>query len=211
MTLPCVSCGGAVAFKSRFSVFAVCSYCQTMLVRHDLKLELGPGKMIALPQDMSLLQLGARGVFDKVHFEIVGRLKIKWENGLWNEWYCVFEDGRDGWLAEAQGFFAVSFRLQELKYKPNVKNLKVGETFTFDGKNIFKMEGIKEVHCIGSEGELPFKAEKGVKMFSADFVGADSTFASVEIDESELRVFTGKYVELEHLKMSGLRELEGWT
>ena len=83
-----------------------------MVVRRDLDVE-SIGTMAALPQDMSPFQIGTQGKFDGVGFGIIGRMKLSWENGYWNEWFIVSEDGRKGWLAEAQGFYAVSFEIEE--------------------------------------------------------------------------------------------------
>lgn len=43
------------------------------------------------------------------HFAVVGRLQVRWAAGTWNEWYCVFDDGRVGWLGDAAGEYTVSF------------------------------------------------------------------------------------------------------
>src|SRR5688572_12411014 len=106
LKLNCPSCAATIVFKSRVSVLAVCSYCKSAVVRHDLNVE-NLGKMAELPPDMSPLQLGTRGKYEGTSFEIVGRLKVAWEEGTWNEWYLLFDSGRDGWLAEAQGFYGV--------------------------------------------------------------------------------------------------------
>jgi len=57
----CPSCGGPVPFQSAISVFAVCPYCTSMLVRHDLDVE-SLGKMAVLAEDSSPLQIGSAGM-----------------------------------------------------------------------------------------------------------------------------------------------------
>jgi hypothetical protein len=52
------------SFKSAASIFAVCEYCQSTLVRHDQALE-DIGKMAALVEDRSPLQTGRRGAATK--------------------------------------------------------------------------------------------------------------------------------------------------
>ena len=90
MKLSCTACGAEVLFKSRSSIFSVCS----------LNIE-SLGKMTEMPQDMSPLQIGSTGVFEGSKFEVVGRQRIGWESGSWNEWYLHFDSGKDGWLADA--------------------------------------------------------------------------------------------------------------
>ena len=79
-----------------------------MIVRHDVDVE-SIGTMAALPEDMSPLQIGAEGDYQGQRFGIIGRMKIGWEDGVWNEWFILTDTGREGWLAEAQGFYAVCF------------------------------------------------------------------------------------------------------
>jgi len=61
LTASCPSCGAPVVFKSAGSIFAVCEYCQSTLVRHDQALE-DIGKMAALVEDRSRSSWGPRGV-----------------------------------------------------------------------------------------------------------------------------------------------------
>jgi hypothetical protein len=69
---------------------AVCNYCKSTIVRHDKDLEI-LGKMSEMPPDMSPIQIGTTGILGKDKFEIVGRQRIGYENGSWNEWYMLFQ------------------------------------------------------------------------------------------------------------------------
>jgi len=209
VNLLCPACGGELRFKSRISVFGVCSYCASMVVRHDMNLE-SLGKMAQLPPDMSPLQLGTRGNYDGKRFELIGRLKIGWENGTWNEWYALFDDGREGWLAEAQGFYMVSFQEQSIDKVPKVKELSPGRSFPLVREQIFQVDDIKQATCIGSEGELPMKGPKGRKSTSVDLSGPDSLFACIDYGEDATRLYVGKHVEFEKLSLTSLRQVDGW-
>src|SRR6187401_3465574 len=104
----CPSCGATVEFQSVVSILSVCSYCQSTLIRHDLDLE-NIGKMARLKLDGSPLQLGVTGTFAGKRFRAIGRIQLQYERGVWNEWHLHFEDGRSGWLGEAQGLYTVTF------------------------------------------------------------------------------------------------------
>src|SRR5437867_3521525 len=104
----CPSCGATVEFKSSASVFAVCEYCHSALVRHDLDIE-NLGRMADLKVDGSPIRLGAQGRYREVHFGLIGRIQLRYERGIWNEWHILFDDGRSGWLGEAQGTYAITF------------------------------------------------------------------------------------------------------
>src|SRR3981081_310847 len=92
----------------------VCEHCRSMVVRKDLNVET-LGVMAELPPDLSPLQIGTRGEWNGRGFELLGRIRVEWELGSWNEWYAEFAGGVEGWLAEAQGFYMVSFETKDDK------------------------------------------------------------------------------------------------
>lgn len=207
MILSCPACSAEVQFKSRSSVFGVCSFCSSTLVRHDMKLE-SIGKMAQLPPDLSPIQIGSAGRFNGSHFEIIGRKKMAWESGLWTEWYVMFDKGQDGWLAEAQGTWALT-QVKEGATIPDKNSLVIGNTYNLGGK-VFELDDIKECNCSGSSGELPMQANKGQKSVSADFTGQDGTMASIDYSEATPVLYLGKYLEFEDFKFTNLREVDGW-
>lgn len=208
MVLSCPACGAEVLFKSRASIFGVCSFCNSTLVRHDMNIE-SLGKMSEMPQDMSPLQIGTTGIFENSKFEIVGRQRIGWENGTWNEWYLHFDSGKDGWLADAQGFYMVSFQILEQFKIPDLGNLKVAQSFQINGGN-FTVDDIHEVACIGSQGELPVRSIQGRKSTSVDLIGTADQFGNIDYSVEGDRLFLGKYIDFENLKFMNLREIDGW-
>lgn len=208
MKASCPSCGADVPFKSRFAFMAVCNYCKSTIVRHDQNLET-LGKMSDMPADMSPLQIGTTGIYEKEKFEILGRQKIGYENGSWNEWYILFQDGTDAWLADAQGFLMVSFENRGFKDFPAVSSLKPRSDMMI-GKTKFTVDDIKQVTCKGSEGELPFKCLVGRKSTSIDLVGNGRQFANLDFTADETHLFLGRYVEVEELELKNLRQVDGW-
>lgn len=209
MTLNCPACGAEVDFKSKHSVFAVCSFCASTLVRHDVDLE-SLGKMAELPPDMSVLQVGTQGRYEGKAFELLGRLKIAWEDGTWNEWFALFEDGREGWLAEAMGFTMMSFAVEDTGKIPPLSQISVGKTLQLGRNQRFSVDDVKDATCVGSEGELPFKAPKGRKAVSVDLSGPGATFANLEYSDDGVRLFIGRYAEFPELKLTNLRKPDGW-
>src|SRR6188768_3141328 len=85
----CPQCGAPVIFQSATAEAAVCSHCQSMVVRRDVNVE-AIGKMAVLPPDMSPLQVGSKGEIDGLVFTLLGRLRIRWEDGSWNEWFVEY-------------------------------------------------------------------------------------------------------------------------
>lgn len=223
----CPSCGAEAVFQSNVSVYAVCAYCSSMIVRRDIDVE-SIGTMAALPEDMSPLMIGTTGKVNNTQFRLVGRMKIGWQDGAWNEWFMVNNNGGKGWLAEAQGAYAVCHEYTQPlfadtqktldKYFPRnnlaldadgIKQSLLG-TFLFIDQLKYKVVDIKAAVCLGSEGELPFIAPQNRKTLSIDLLGYHGEFGNIEIAADKRRIYLGSYEEFNNLHLQGLRELQGW-
>ena len=196
-----------------------------MVVRDDQALR-KTGEMAQLPEDFSPFQIGSEGTFRGIRFGIVGRMKIGWQDGVWNEWFIVSDDGRKGWLAEAQGFYSPCFETKELNRECRFlieeklsrkqaersrlwKNVPLGSTLRIND-NWYRVVDVKEAHCIGAEGELPFDTPKGRKSVTIDLLRGSGDFASIDVATEGIAVFEGAYVGWNNLKCKYYRTFEGW-
>ncbi len=204
----CPSCGAPVVFQSAASVMAVCEYCSSTLVRHDLDLE-NIGKMAQLQADGSPLQLRAEGRYRGESFTVVGRIQLRFAKGLWNEWHLLFDDQRSGWLGEAGGIYAVSFLTRLPEEIPKFEELQAGESVVLN-KAPYEVTDVEKTFCIGGEGELPFQIGPGYEAPAADLAGPGNRFATLDYSEEPPLVFMGEYVEFDDLHLSGLKEIDGW-
>ena len=208
--LSCPSCAGELVFRSKDSVFAVCPYCQTTVVRHDINLETY-GKMADVQLDDSPFQIGTDGKYEKRHFVLAGRMRQKWSDGYWNEWYALFDDGTAGWLAEAQGFLAMNLEVSDPESLPDIGEIHVGQVLRLSRKGLdFTVDDIKQAECVGSEGELPFRAPRGRLITSVDLVGPHNAFAGLEYGADGTRLYMGSYLDFNDFQFQGLREIDGW-
>ena len=97
-----------------------------MIVRHDVNVET-IGQMAVLPPDLSPLQIGAKGEVDGQPFTLIGRVRVAYDEGSWNEWCALFPEDKHGWVAEAQGFFMVSFEMESpAGFPADEESLSVG-------------------------------------------------------------------------------------
>ena len=203
LTASCPSCGAPVVFKSASSILAVCDYCQSTLVRHDQALE-DIGKMAALVEDRSPLQLGAEGSFKGVHFALIGRIQIKYGQGTWNEWHLLFDDMRTGWLSEAGGEYVLTFAQYVPDRLPEFAELKVGQRFVLASQT-WTVSNIEQAECVAGQGELPFKVGAGYPVAAVDLRNG-ANFATLDYSETPPLFFVGEAVDFKSLKMSNLRE-----
>jgi hypothetical protein len=203
LTASCPSCGAPVEFKSASSVFAVCDFCRSTLVRHDQALE-DIGKMAALVEDRSPLQLGAEGSYKGVHFALIGRIQVKYSQGYWNEWHLLFDDLRTGWLSEAAGEYVLTFMNHVMEPLPQFADLKVGQRFAVAGQ-AWTVSNLENAECVAGEGELPFKVGAGYPVAAVDLRNG-ARFATLDYSETPPLLFVGEAVEFASLKLSNLRE-----
>ncbi len=208
LTSNCPSCGASIHFQSAASILLICDYCHSTLIRHDLNLE-DLGKMAQLQVDGTPVQLGAEGIYRNVHFGVVGRIQLRYDQGLWNEWHLLFDDMRGGWLGEAQGNYAISFLMQVPEVVPALKDTAPGKKVQLNGK-WYEIRDIQKALCIAGQGELPFRVGPGYEAPVVDLVGENNTFATIDFSEESPLVFLGEYVEFEELHLSGLKSFDGW-
>jgi hypothetical protein len=190
------------------TIFVVCPYCQTTLIRdQDWSVF---GKMAVLPPEITPLQIGTRGVYEGEHFELIGRQRLQWRDGYWNEWCALFSKGRMAWLAEAQGFYMISFPLEPAPDLPHLGTLKAGALIAIPGHEVFLVDDIKTASCVASEGEMPFPAPPRQERLSIDASNRKGEFLSVERIGMAQHVYVGRYREFNDFQFTQLRQLHGW-
>ncbi len=199
----CPSCGAPVVFLSASSVFAVCAYCQSTLVRHDQRLD-DIGKMAALVADRSPLQLGSEGRYRGIHFALIGRIQIRYGQGSWNEWHLLFDDMRNGWLSEANGEYVLTFMQQLMEPLPAFEDLRIAQRFVLASQT-WTVSNIEQAECIAGQGELPFAVGAGYAVNAVDLRNGPN-FATLDYSEMPPRLFVGEVVDFKLLNMANLRE-----
>lgn len=209
MNLVCPSCGAPIQFSTSIALFCVCKFCRSQVFRNDESLEL-LGKQAELPDDLSPMQLYSEGECFGKTFRVLGKVKLQWQDGAWNEWFLSYSDGSAGWLAEAQGKWIISTEKKDVAI-PDKNEIQIGQNFKLDSI-LFTYADIKEAVSYGFEGELPFMSAASEKRTSVDlFSNKENRFLSFEYDDSGKRAYLGMYVTLASMKMKNLRAFNGWN
>jgi len=164
--------------------------------------------MALLQDEWSALQLQTSGKYRGVTFTLVGRVRLSWESGNWNEWFCYFDDAQHGWLSEAQGFYQISVPCAAGQL-PALNEVTTGLSISIAAHS-YTVKDIKKVKCTYSEGELPFKAVLGRSSVSVDLASTGNNFACIDYSEDGVNVYSGEYCKFEEFRFSYLRELDGW-
>jgi hypothetical protein len=204
----CPSCGAPIQFRWSNAVQTVCEYCRSVLVRHDLDLE-RVGQVASIPDDASPIQLGAEGIYRNRAFQVIGRIVYEYEQGSWNEWHLIFNDGQSGWLSDAQLEYAVSLLTKPPGTLPPYKAVKRDNEFNWNG-TVYQVTTITQAHYVGVEGELPFEYWDKEDLTFVDLRSRDGRFGTIDYSEDPPLLFLGEAIEYDDLRLKNAREFEGW-
>lgn len=204
----CPSCGAPLQFVSKASLYAVCPYCDSQVMRNDLELE-KIGEVAHLQEDSSPIQLGTQGRFADRSFEVVGRIQLQFPRGYWNEWFVWTSDGREAWLGEAQGSYAFTQLVEPPEPLPAFDSLAPRQRVKI-GRDVFFVKDKQQARCIGGEGELPFQVRSGYEAPVIDLESYDRRFATLDYSEDPPLLFIGHLATFDELELHNLRQLEGW-
>ena len=213
MKVACPTCGAEVEFRYDDSFVRVCDSCRAAVVRGDRGVET-LGQIADLAPTASPLALFAEGRWKGQGFMLVGRAQYQHPaGGLWDEWYAKLDDGRWGWLAEAQGRFYLTFETIGAGEPPPWDEVFPGATVQLEdgGPKLFTVGERGVSAMIAAAGEIPFRFTPGSESAFADLADGAGNFATIDYgtptdddaDISGATVYLGKQVTLAELGLRG--------
>lgn len=201
-------------FSAGSSLVSVCGSCRAAVSRKGVALE-SLGTVAELVPTSSPFRIGMTGKPRKGGlrpFRVIGRLQLSTGQGTWDEWHLSFEDGRYGWLAEAQGGFWLMKPLPAPTNPPapEFSQLQPAMRLNLGSYGLFTVTDRRQALYVSAQGELPFAATPGAVFMYADLSGADGSLATLDYgdDPGVDAFFVGSPVELADLGVEGL---EGWS
>ena len=204
----CPACGAEVLFKTGSSVVVVCDFCRSVVARTDRGVE-DAGKVADVVESGSPLEVGLRGVYLGVAFELTGRAQLQHAaGGFWDEWYAAFADGRWGWLAEAQGRFYLTFRIQvpSPNALPSYDSLQLGQqVWAIPAQTPPVVAEKGTARMLAAKGEIPYLLTPGETYPYADLSGAAGVFGTLDYGEQPPLVFVGRETTLDELGLGHAR------
>jgi uncharacterized Zn finger protein (UPF0148 family) len=204
----CPSCGAPVEFKSGQSIVVICEYCRSAVARTDRELK-DLGKVAELVETGSPLDVGLRGKWKDVSFELTGRAQLGHEmGGQWDEWYATFSNGWLGWLAEAQGRFYLTFEypIPEGAQVPSFEQLQLGQQVPgLPWPTPLMVAETGRATALGAKGEIPYLLTPGKTYYYADLSGVNSAFGTLDYNQTPPLCFLGQQVTLAELGITTTR------
>jgi hypothetical protein len=206
-TANCPNCGAKITFRWSSSVQTVCEYCKSILVRTDIDLK-KVGQVADLPPNSSPIQIGTEGVYNRQSFVAVGRIIYEYDQGTWNEWHLVMNNG-SAWLSDAQDEYVVTFAATGRKL-PAAGESQVDGCYTWDNET-YIVTTITKAHYRGVEGELPFQYWDKQDVVFVDLMSTNGKFATLDYSDETPVLYLGQSVEFDDLKLKNLRSFQGWS
>jgi hypothetical protein len=204
----CPQCGAPVSFRWAQAVQTTCGFCKSLLVRHDLTLEL-VGRQAEFPATPSPIQVGMEARWGTLGLVVVGRLTYEWARGRWTEWYCRVSDGTDAWLADAQLEYTLTRAVETRDALPDPSTLSAGTMVRAAGHR-FVVTGLTQAQYVGTEGELPFSTAGYGLCWFADLLSPEGEFATLDGSRTPPRLYMGEPVSWDDLRATGARRFNGW-
>lgn len=196
-------------FRWAGAVQTTCEFCHSILVRTDVDWKKA-GVEAELPADSSPIQIGTEGQYQNRSFVVVGRILYEYEQGGWNEWHVVYNDGKSGWLSDAQLEYDLSFWTQPPTPLPPAQQIGREGVFHWENRD-YLVTSVTRAHYKGVEGELPFEYWGKRDMVFADLRTTSGDFATIDYSEDPPLLFMGRAVDFDDLHFKNLRTFEGWT
>src|SRR5687767_6307609 len=130
--LNCPSCGAPLAVEHRFVRMVACGFCGSTCEISDEGLNL-TGKLAKLAPLPTRFQVGQSGTLRGRPFKVLGRVRYGYDEGSWDEWYLLFDDGEPAWLEEDEGQYILS-QVQRLRTEaPPFDEVRVGSRLDING------------------------------------------------------------------------------
>ena len=203
MASNCPSCAAPLAFRPG-TLVSVCKACGSACARTDRDPEL-IGKVAALVETGSPLALGAAGRFAGRSFSVAGRLQMAHPlGGVWDEWYLALDDGRWGWLAEAQGRFLLTFRHPSKAPVPPFEALQPGGQLDLGEEGRWTIQEASEARVASAAGEIPWRVDLQEAFRFADLGGPHGAFATLDYSEMPPALYLGREVPFADLNLKGV-------
>lgn len=205
----CPNCGAPVEFRSAASPIAVCSFCRSTLARDGQALR-KIGESAELFDDHSPLQLGTAGKYQGAPFTLVGRLQLRYAQGVWNEWHALFGTGagpqKSAWLSEDNGRYVLAFDLpldepglEPEAFTPGDLRLVGGQTWSVASRTL--------VRVAAAQGELPYAPNLKDEFLVVDLRSTRDEVGTLDWSLApQLHWSVGRSVQLADLALTGLAE-----
>jgi hypothetical protein len=195
-SMSCPSCTAPLEIEHRFVKVATCDFCSQVMLVHDSGLDPTgqTSKLVELP---SPLYIDATGQIFGKPFEVKGRLRYQYDEGMWDEWFVIFDGDRPGWLQEDEGEYILYHKETFTSTIPSFDEIAVGRVLSIGKYRVFvTQKGTAQI--AGGEGQLAFNILPGQEIHYIDGNDGEKQ-VSIEFTPNEIELSVGRAVPRDQL------------
>ena len=196
MQATCPSCGITTVLRNEASIRVVCSGCRSFLSLSESDI-----KILGIVAESSLgntaLKIGLNGSYQNHRFTVLGRIRKRTEDFIWDEWCLDWKNGTFKWLAEAQGCFFLFIPIPDHKFSADQEWHEDEEIQL--GEQTFQTREKKQVYNENAEGEFPIPLTINEPILTLNLESASGSIATIEKYLESVEVYVGKGCDLDEL------------
>jgi hypothetical protein len=137
-------------------VVLTCAHCDTLLYREADVLRAGTQSVVGEPRGP--VALGAKGQVEGQQSEVLGRVRLSYDGGLWDEWYLGEGPTGSRWLVEDEKRYSLE-RAIDMPRGAH-EGMALGDQLVVSHRN-YEVREVGDAVVEGVEGQVPKKVEPG--------------------------------------------------
>jgi hypothetical protein len=192
----CPNCGAPLDIRTMGRAKSiVCNYCHSQIDLTQPPYQV-VGNVGERPDPVGTpFQLGMQGAIGEDTYQIIGRVRYRDEEDVWDEWLILSRVGAYRWISDSEDVGLVLWYPFNPPAPINPMTIDRGGKLNLGGMApaTVRSRGTARIDYI--EGELTWRATVGDTMNYAEAVGADGTMYSVEWTASEVEFYGGQKLD----------------
>ncbi|MGN6492629.1 MAG: DUF4178 domain-containing protein [Agriterribacter sp.] len=151
--LQCPACSRVVSFIGTETNIKLCDVCGAVLHKKNTGELYTKTRWLVLEKN-DIIQTGTGGKWNGENFLVLGRIRVWFKEAVFNYWTIKFDDGKECWLAEGYGIYALMRRLSSEYFSvQKIDAAKIGEK-TFLPYGEFELQRSDKCERWEIEGEV---------------------------------------------------------
>lgn len=206
---PCCSCACSLQVKSGASYCLICPACQAVNYRPGQAAIPGIKRMEPVQEDMSVIRLGTKGLYQEEAFEVIGRLQYFFQERYRNQWFLHCSKGTTAWLGDWDGNYSWLNKLEVVRNK--FENPTPGKKVQISQVD-YLTEQIDVSRKVFGEGELGNFYLNPDKFITIECYTLEEQLALANIfTDKKVEAFAGRYVAWSQLNLQDIRQHHDWV
>ncbi len=210
--ITCPNCSNAYYNRSPFPIAWCCEKCGFIyLIDQNLNLKDTNKRKIITKQFITPINIGSKGIYLDVPFEIIGSLRSVNSNSITNEWFMKLENNQYRWLIENSYSYSVYEHEATSIATSLIKEKKVGQTILFNSSE-FQIIDISKIIRSEMDGEIPTDSFPEINFFKYELIARKgNTLLTIHVhSKDEIFAYKGRSIDIHELNLSSINSFKDW-